>query len=122
MYNSMFNEHAGLTGCNEVALVNMYFGGLNDDILRRIFDKDSVPADLGGAQDVAIRIENREKRLKQFTSGRKREIPITKTIAKPAVSPAKPATTTPIARSSPLAGTTGPMDLDRAQKEGLQVL
>ena len=32
-YNSMFNEHAGLTGYNEVALVNMYFGGLNNNVL-----------------------------------------------------------------------------------------
>ena len=32
-YNSMFNEFAGLTGYNKVALINMYFGGLNDDVL-----------------------------------------------------------------------------------------
>ena len=118
-YNSMFNEHAGLTRYNKVALVNMYFGGLNDNILQRIFNKDSIPLDIRSAQDAAVQIENLENRLEQFTSGRRWEAPIAKSIMKTTALAIKPATTTPIAQSSPLARTTGPMDLDRARKEGL---
>lgn len=32
-FNAAFNEHAGLTGYNEVALVNAYYRGLNDNTL-----------------------------------------------------------------------------------------
>ena len=36
-YNSMFNEYLGLTRYNETALINTYYGGLNNDILCSIF-------------------------------------------------------------------------------------
>ena len=72
---------------------------------------------MDGAQKAAVTIENLEYRLEQFTSGRRREAPITQ--KKPAPQVAKPATATPIVRSSPVPGTTGPMDLDQARKEGL---
>ena len=68
-YNSMFNEYLGLMGYNEAALINAYYGGLNNDILHSIFRKDQVPEDLGGAQKAAIAIKNLEYRLEQFTSG-----------------------------------------------------
>ena len=42
-HNSMFNKYSGLTGYNEVALVNAYYGGLNDDILHKRFNKERVP-------------------------------------------------------------------------------
>ena len=64
----MFNEYSGLTGYNEAALINAYFGGLNDDILWSIFQKDQVPDDLDGMQKAAVTIENLEYRLEQFTS------------------------------------------------------
>ena len=68
-YNSMFNKYSGLTGYNEAALINTYFGGLNNDILQNIFQKEQVPEDLDGAQKAAITIENVKYRLEQFTSG-----------------------------------------------------
>ena len=116
-YNSMFNEYLGLTRYNEAALVNAYFGGLNDNILQSIFRKDQVPEDLDGVQKATITIENLEYRLEQFTSSRHQEALIAQ---KKLVSQvAKPTTATPIVRSSPVPRTTGPMDLDRARKEGL---
>ena len=117
MYNSIFNKYAGLTG--EVSLVNTYYGGLNNDILCKIFNEENVPSDLSSAQRAAIKIKNLEQQLGQFTSGQCREALIAKNITKPTVLAFKPATTTPITQSSPLARMTGPMDLDQAQKEGL---
>ena len=111
-YNSMFNEYTGLTGYNKVALINTYYRGLNNDILCKIFNKENDPSDLSSAQGAATQIENLKQWLEQFTSGRHWETTITKNIAKMMVLAIKPATTTPITQSSPLAGTSGPMDLD----------
>ena len=119
MYNSIFNEYAGLTGYNEIALVNAYYGGLNDDILHKILNKENVPLDLDGTQGAAIKIKNLEQQLEQFTSDWRWEALIAKNIMKPTVPAFKPTTTTPIAQLSPLARTTGPMNLDQAWKEGL---
>ena len=93
-YNSMFNKYSGLTGYNEAALVNAYYGGLNDNILHSIFQKDQVPKDLGSAQKATVTIENLKYRLEQFTSGQRREALITQ--KKPALQVTKPAAATPI--------------------------
>ena len=93
-YNSMFNEYSGLTGYNEAALVNAYFRGLNDDILRSILRKEQVPDDLDGAQRAGVTIENLKYRLEQFTSGQRWEAPIAQ--KKPVPQVTKRATATPI--------------------------
>ena len=82
MYNSMFNEYTELTGYNEVALINTYYGRLNNDILCKIFNKENVPSDISGAQGAAIRIENLEQQLEQFTSSRCQEAPVAKHLQK----------------------------------------
>lgn len=57
-YNSQFNEHMGLTGYNETALVNQYFSGLDSRILEGIFVRDYIPEDLKGNQSATIWVEN----------------------------------------------------------------
>ena len=117
-YNSRINEYWGLTSYNEITLINTYYRGLNNDIICKIFNKENVLVDLSGAQWAAINIKNLEQQLKQFTSGQHWKALITKNIMKLLALAIKPTTTTPITWSSPLAGTTGPMDLNQAWKEG----
>lgn len=63
LYSSLFNKYAGLTGYNDKALVNAYFEGLNDDILRGVFTREKVPDTLEKAQAATTREENINFRL-----------------------------------------------------------
>ena len=123
-YNSQFNEHMGLTGYNETALVNQYFSGLDSRILEGIFVRDYIPEDLKGNQSATIWVENLWERLGQFTSRSKwkdfgsRTPTANKGQPKPNLSPNVPTPPTP-AHPAMGPGTTGPMDIDRARKEGL---
>ena len=123
-YNSQFNEHVGLTGYNETALVNQYFSSLDSRILKGIFARDYIPEDLKGAQSITIWVENLQERLGQFTSGSKwkdfgsRTPTANKGQPKPNLSLNAPITPTP-AHPAMGPGTTGFMDIDRARKEGL---
>ena len=123
-YNSQFNEHVGLTGYNETALINQYFSSLNSRILEGIFMRDYVPEDLKGAQSTTIRVKNLQDRLGQFTSRSKwkdfgsRTPTAKKGQPKPNLSLNAPTPPTP-AHPAMGPGTTGPMDINRARKEGL---
>ena len=67
-FNVAFNEHARLTGYNKVALVNTYYGGLNNDTLWGIFSQEIIPNTIDEAQKVAILIKNLKEQLDQFTT------------------------------------------------------
>ena len=107
-YNSWFNEHAGLTGYNEMALVSQYFTGLNPKITEGIFQRDNVPTDLKGAQQAAIRVENLKNQLSFLTSGSKWKDPTNNNPAAPTSRgrppPAKPGPANP----APPVRTEGP--------------
>ena len=123
-YNLWFNEHAGLTGYNETALVSQYFTGLNPKITEGIFQRDNIPTNLKGTQTAAIRVENLKNQLAFLTSGSKwkdstnnNPAPTTPWGRQPPTKP-RPANPTPSVRTEG-PGTTGPMDIDRARREGV---
>lgn len=71
LYSSMFNEHAGQTGYNDKALINIYLRGLNENILQGVFTREKIPTSLEDAINAATREENISYRFTNFLGSRK---------------------------------------------------
>ena len=125
-YSSKFNELAIQTGYNDEALVQEYFKGLNTEILQGVFRRDTIPDTLEKAIAAATREENARYMFASFLGGGERTNPYQK--GKPAAT-ANPAASSSSAKAAnntrgggtsttPRAGTTGPMDVDRTRRTG----
>ena len=126
-YSSKFNELALQTGYNDEALVQEYFKGLNTDILQGVFRRDTIPDTLEKAIAAATREENAKYMFASFLGIGERTSPYQKgKTAATANSAANSGSTKATnnnggkggTTTTPRAGTTGPMDVDRTRRTG----
>jgi hypothetical protein len=116
-YITEFKKYARQTGFSDVDLIYQYQKGLNDGVLQNIYRSGTLPNTLQDWYDTTNRFDQLWKRLQALRPNKGR-----KTDEKSKWTPPANTSTTagkPAATSADYkAGTSGPMDIGRARREG----
>jgi len=114
-YNTEFKKYARKTGFSDADLADKYQKGLNDAVIKSIYGSGTLPTSLQEWTERALHFDHLFERLRQLRPSARNAPTEGPRVPNRESQPARPQAR---AGTDYVPGTTGPMDIDTARREG----